>query len=1001
MKQRACMLAAMTVWTVLHAADSPNAPPRGTAASAGAVLAADSKDSAAEVLGLRRIRDTLARRPADDGGDAVRDWLIEVVVRCEQFLEDQPRSAHAAEVRAVNAQCRLELAALTGDRAEHDKALLLARQVLVKSDHGPAAARARLVLARASWPEELGIVIEQTRLIVRDFPDQPLTAEALWLLARAQQRRGDDRAVREAAITLFGSFPKSPEAAQARMLLRQLGLTAQPSPSLTLTTVDGKTFDFGALHGKALVMDFWTAAALPMTEGSGMLRRVFETHRDNGLAVVGVNLDADRATFDKANAAHPTPWPQVFAGDPANAKLAEVYPALVAPTRLILDPSGIVVRITAHPAEIEPLMKRWQSTGVIAMPAVAKAPPVPVKPPPVADKKETLKVAAAKPPVLPAASKTKPPAGKRSVVGTKPPSKPPVAPPVEKQAVVPPAPAPQPTHIEIGGVLYAKPLGPATNAIPIESTKPAITIAQSMGMAAAKPAPLMAKPFASTETLPKPGPVSTSAPGEQTTPATAKLSPAVKSFAGDEKPLKPNRLVATESAKADKAATSPTPPATKLLPAVKSFAGDEKPLKPSRSAAADSTKTDSEATHPPSPAVRSFSSPSVKSSSGYGSSGTKSKLKLDSAESLATMPDISEADRKAALVDAAKRILKSEEELLTWSELEGFFTTKKPASAEGGLVWYQDVADRCQQFIKDYPKSPHVNLVRINEARCRLAVFKATQDSTQRVRAETAAHEVLGHKPNEDDAIRAEFLLLNATWPDYPEQGVAIAKRIVKDFPHRPETAAAMLMHAQFRRRQGMLAAARDAAADLLKQFPESAFAFNARSLMKQCDLLNNPCPPLKITGLRGEKMDSAAMKGKPLLIEFWSPKSRNAMEEAAKLVQLYLRYQPKGFEIYTICVDKSREAMDIFQLQHPLPWPVYWDGEGLQGPVCQEFGVDGPSMRFLSEPGLQRLVSTHLSPEGVAAALHLWIDQNQPPPLPGQEPPVQGFFQKFFGLKF
>jgi hypothetical protein len=55
--------------------------------------------------------------------------------------------------------------------------------------------------------------------------------------------------------------------------------------------------------------------------------------------------------------------------------------------------------------------------------------------------------------------------------------------------------------------------------------------------------------------------------------------------------------------------------------------------------------------------------------------------------------------------------------------------------------------------------------------------------------------------------------------------------------------------------------------------------------------------------------------------------------------------------------------------------------------------------MRFMLEPGLQRIGSTHLSPEGVAAALNLWIDQNQPPLLPGQEPPAQGFFKKFFGL--
>ncbi len=516
--------------------------------------------------------------------------------------------------------------------------------------------------------------------------------------------------------------------------------------------------------------------------------------------------------------------------------------------------------------------------------------------------------------------------------------------------------APAPTHIEISGTLYAKPLSPTPHAIPAETTKPTVKVTTPVVVASAKPPPPTAKPFSSAEKPAKLGRVTTAMPRKPTEAATAtKPPPATKSSSGDKKPAKLSRPTVVATKKAESVTTPrPTPPAA--------------PLKPR---------------------------------TGYGSSSAKSKLKTDSAESLATMPDISDSDRQAALIDATKRILKSEEELITWSELESLFTTKKPASAEGSLVWYQDVADRCQQFIKDFPKSPRVNLVRINEARCRLILFQMKKDPAQRSRAETAAHEVLGHKPNEDDAIRAEFLLLNATWPDHPEQGVSIAKRIAKDFPHRRETAAAMLMHAQFRRRQAMLHAAKEAAADLLKQFPESEFAFNARSLMKQCDLLNNPCPPVKFTGLRGEKMDIAAMKGKSIVIEFWSAKSKNVLEDAAKLVQLYLQYHSKGFEICTICVDKSREAMDIFQLSHPLPWPVYWDGQGYQGDICQQFGVDTAPMRFMLEPGLQRIGSTHLSPEGVAAALNLWIDQNQPPLLPGQEPPAQGFFKKFFGLSF
>ena len=120
MKLRACLCVAVIAWAGLRAADTTNAPPREAAAPATdttGVLAPDPKDPAVEVPVLRRIRDTFARRPADDGGDAMRDWLIAVVVRCEQFLADQPGSSRVAEVRALDAQCRLELSALTGERS--------------------------------------------------------------------------------------------------------------------------------------------------------------------------------------------------------------------------------------------------------------------------------------------------------------------------------------------------------------------------------------------------------------------------------------------------------------------------------------------------------------------------------------------------------------------------------------------------------------------------------------------------------------------------------------------------------------------------------------------------------------------------------------------------------------------------------------------------------------------------------------------------------------------
>jgi hypothetical protein len=371
----------------------------------------------------------------------------------------------------------------------------------------------------------------------------------------------------------------------------------------------------------------------------------------------------------------------------------------------------------------------------------------------------------------------------------------------------------------------------------------------------------------------------------------------------------------------------------------------------------------------------------------------------DDAESLAERPDISEQDRRAAISAAMEKLLKEEEERVSWADMETLFGRKKPPSMEGSLAWYQDMAERCRQFSQEFPKSSHANIVRINEGRCRLQLYQAGKDPAQRDRATKAAHEALANKPNENDAIRAQFILLNAAWPDYPEQGVAVAKRIVADFPHRKESAAALMMAMQFRRRQAMYASAKTLAEQLLELFPYSDYAFNARSLVTQINLIQKPCPPLKIQGLRGEPMDTEALRGKAFVIEFWSATQPTAESDASQLIELHSRYRSKGFQVLSICVDRNREAMDIFQMQHPLPWPVYWDGKGFDGPVARQFGVDTTPMRFMVEPAAHRICSTHLSVEGVRVSLDQWIDKNQPPPLPGQEPAAGGIMKKLFGL--
>ncbi|PHN06578.1 TlpA disulfide reductase family protein [Flavilitoribacter nigricans] len=72
---------------------------------------------------------------------------------------------------------------------------------------------------------------------------------------------------------------------------------------------------------------------------------------------------------------------------------------------------------------------------------------------------------------------------------------------------------------------------------------------------------------------------------------------------------------------------------------------------------------------------------------------------------------------------------------------------------------------------------------------------------------------------------------------------------------------------------------------------------------------------------------------GRLLLIDFWFNSCGFCIQQFPELRQLYKRYQPKGLEIIGITVDKERFAANWKKAirTHQLPWPQYWDFNGLQ----------------------------------------------------------------------
>jgi thiol-disulfide isomerase/thioredoxin len=87
------------------------------------------------------------------------------------------------------------------------------------------------------------------------------------------------------------------------------------------------------------------------------------------------------------------------------------------------------------------------------------------------------------------------------------------------------------------------------------------------------------------------------------------------------------------------------------------------------------------------------------------------------------------------------------------------------------------------------------------------------------------------------------------------------------------------------------------------------------------------PAPDFTITATDGRPIRLSALRGRPVLVYFWTSTCHTCLDQAESLVSLYERFRPAGLEIVGISYDTDRAAFDAFRAQHHEVWPTSFSG--------------------------------------------------------------------------
>jgi len=116
--------------------------------------------------------------------------------------------------------------------------------------------------------------------------------------------------------------------------------TGQPPPACALKTFrEGDALDLAQLKGKVVYVDFWASWCVPCSQSMGFLDGMRKQFKDQGLEVVGINLDENREDAEGFLERYPVKFTQTV---DTEGECPNLFGVKAMPSSYLIDRKGIV-----------------------------------------------------------------------------------------------------------------------------------------------------------------------------------------------------------------------------------------------------------------------------------------------------------------------------------------------------------------------------------------------------------------------------------------------------------------------------------------------------------------------------------------------------------------------------------------------------------------------------------------------------------------------------------
>ena len=150
----------------------------------------------------------------------------------------------------------------------------------------------------------------------------------------------------------------------------------------------------------------------------------------------------------------------------------------------------------------------------------------------------------------------------------------------------------------------------------------------------------------------------------------------------------------------------------------------------------------------------------------------------------------------------------------------------------------------------------------------------------------------------------------------------------------------------------------------------------NYESLNKRLEVLNATAIGKVYTDIKGLtpegkeiSLSEYAGKGKYVLVDFWASWCPPCRKEMPAIVELYKKYNSKGFEIVGVSIDDKNDDWKKGITDLKITWPQMSDLQGWKSPLAEAYGVTSIPQTFLLDKD-GKIIAKSLDAEQLAEKL-------------------------------